>query len=251
MKIAACASAVLLAATTSASAAAFVDLDFDAPRLPVPPDALVFMPWDQAAPGWNHPDSDNTSYVSYPIGNVRYSQTYVLTPAPFGAASGLYGFAMRGGNAVEGEPGSPFVLAYISQTGQLGPAVSSVNLLAGGARFELTLNDTPIDMRPAGLDPASPTYDDDLLSYAGEWTGDVAAFAGQTVELKITELQGPPNPPMLVVDEIRFLPVPEPDLASLFGLGLLGTLLAARRSATAAARPSSAGPAARRTRCRR
>lgn len=235
MKITACASAVLLVAATGASAAAFVDLDFDAARLPAPPDALVFMPWDQAAPGWGHPDGDSTGYVSYPIGNVGYSQTYVLTPAPFGAASGLYGFAMRSGNAVEGDPGSPFVLAFISQTGELGPAVTSVNLLAGGARFELTLDDTPIALRPVGLDPSSPTYEDDLLSYSGEWSGDVAAFAGRTVELKITELQGPPNPPMLVIDEIRFLPVPEPELASLFGLGLFGTLLAARRRARAEA----------------
>lgn len=229
MKIAACVAAVLMGAATCASAQRFVNLDFDGARLPGPADGFYGMPWDQGAPGWGHPDGDSTSEVTYPFGNVGYSQTYVLMPAPFGAVSGPYGFGMRSGNYTEGDPFSPFVQAYISQTGTLGPQVTSVDLLASSVRFSLSLDGVPIDMKPVGLDPTSPTYEDDLLSYSGEWTGDVSAFAGQVVDLRITDLQLPPNAPMFVVDEIRFLPVPEASTAALFGLGLLGVLVAGRR----------------------
>ena len=235
MKLAACMAAVLVSAAASASAQTFTDLDFDDVQLPGPSDGFYFMPWDVAAPGWGHPDGDSTGYVTYPFGNVGYSQTYVLMPAPFGAASGRFGLGMRSGNFTEGDPFSQFVQAYITQTGKLGPGVTSIDLLASYGPFELTLNGVGIDMRPVGLDPTSPTYDTDLLYYSGEWTGDVSAFAGQVVQLQITDLQLPPNPPMFVVDQIQFLPVPEPSTAALFALGLLA-LVAARRRLAAASR---------------
>ena len=230
MKVAACAAAVLVGVATGASAQGFVDLDFDQVQLPGPPDGFYAMPWDEGAPGWGHPDGDSTNQVTYPFGNVGYSQTYVLMPAPFGAASGRYGFGMRSGNYTEGDPDSPFVQAWITQTGQLGPNVTSVNLLASYGPFGLSLNGTQIAMQPVGLDPTSPTYESDLLYYSGEWTGDVSAFAGQVVQLQITDLQLPPNAPMFVIDQIQFLPVPEPSVAAAFGLGLLGLLFAGRRS---------------------
>jgi hypothetical protein len=229
MKIAACVAAALATAATCASAQSFVNLGFDQAQLPGPADGFYAMPWDVGAPGWGHPDGDSTSYVTYPFGNVGYSQTYVLMPAPFGAGSGPYGFGMRSGNYIEGDPGSPIVQAYVTQTGRLGPDVTSVNLLASYGPFGLSLNGSPIAMQPVGLDPTSPTYESDLPYYSGEWTGDVSAFAGQVVQLQITDLQLPPNPPMFVIDQIQFLPVPEPSIAAAFGLGLLGLLVAGRR----------------------
>ena len=229
MKLAACMAAVLVSVAASASAQTFTDLDFDDVQLPGPSDGFYFMPWDVAAPGWGHPDGDSTGYVTYPFGNVGYSQTYVLMPAPFGAASGRFGLGMRSGNFTEGDPSSPFVQADVTQTGRLGPGVTSVNLLASGGPFGLSLNGTAIAMRPVGLDPTSPTYDSDLLYYSGEWSGDVSAFAGQVVQLQITDLQLPPNAPMFVIDQIRFVPVPEPSTAAAFGLGLLGLLFAGRK----------------------
>jgi len=229
MKLAACMAAVLASVAASASAQGFTNLDFDQARLPGPSDGFYALPWDQGAPGWSHPDGDSTDVVTYPFGHVGYSQTYVLTPAPFGAASGLYGLGMRSGNYTEGDPSSPLVLAWIAQTGQLGPRVTSIRLLASSGPFALSLDDTPIAMQPVGLDPSSPTYEDDLQFYAGEWTGDVSAFAGQVVTLRITDIQVPPAAPMFVVDEIRFLPIPEPSGAALLALGLAGAMLARLR----------------------
>lgn len=229
MKVAACVAAVLAGFAMNTSAQGFVDLDFDAAHPPGPPGSGTgYMPWDQAAPGWGHPDGDSTSYVSW-IPNAGYSQSYVLVLSPFGSASGPYGFGMHGGTFYEDDPGSGFVEAWISQTGQLGPTVTSVSLLSSSYLFGVTLNGIGIAMQPVGLDPTSPTYAEDLMGYSGEWTGDVSAFAGQVVDLQITDFQTAPESPGLVIDQIAFAPVPEPAPATLFALGLLAVLVASRR----------------------
>ena len=228
MKFAVCIAALLACAAASATAHPFQNLDFDSAMLPIDSDG--YLTWAQGAPGWGHPDGDSTNYISM-IPNAGYSQTYWLLQSPYGAVSGPYGLGMRSGNYTEGDPNSRFVQAFISQTGTLASNVTTVGLLASNGRFELTLNGNPIDMAPVGLDPDSPTYQDDLLYYSGEWSGDVSDFAGQTVELKIIDLELPPNPPGLVVDQIQFMPsVREPSTAALCVLGLLGAVLTRRRA---------------------
>ncbi len=231
MNAASCMVAVLSCAAMSASAQNFVDLDFDRVHLPAP--IATYLPWDEAAPGWGHSDGDSTGYVYYNFSHAGYSQYYSLRSAPFGPASGSYGLAMSSGTFYEQEPRGDFVQAFLSQTGRVGAGVTSVSLLTSSDRFALSLNGQPIDMRPVGLDPASPTYDEDVLTYVGEWSGDVSAFAGQVVELKITDLLDPSSFSPLVVDEIQFLPVPEASTVALSGLGLLTVLLAAWRRARA------------------
>lgn len=228
MKAAACVAAVLSCAAMSASAQNFVDLDFDEVQLPVPTPAT--LPWDEGAPGWAHSDGDSSNYVYFNFSHAGYSQFYVLESTPFGPGSGLYAFGMRSGTFHEQEPRGDFVPAFLSQTGRLGPGVTSVSLLTSSVFFGLSLNGQAIDMRPVGLDPASPTYPEDVLTYVGEWAGDVSAFAGQVVELKITDLLPPTDFSALNVDEIRFLPVPETPTTALFGLGLLTVLLGACRA---------------------
>lgn len=238
MKNAACIAAVLACAAANASAQAFEDLDFDAATAG-PPFSVFAMPWDQAAPGWSHPDGDSTSYVSW-FPNAGYSQSYVLLQSPFGAASGAYGFGLKSGSYDEDDPGSAFVYADISQTGQLGAQVTTVSLLSSSYLFGVTLDGTGIAMQPVGLDPTSPTYAQDLMGYSGEWTGDVSAFAGQVVDLQITDLITMPNPPLLEIDQIAFLPIPEPAMATMLALGLLAALLGERRSRLS--RPWSRSP---------
>jgi len=243
MKPAACLVAVLSSAAMGVSAQNFVNLDFDEAQLPAQDPGLVTLTWDEGAPGWGHSDGDSTGYVYYNFSHVGYSQYYVLASSPFGSASGLYGFGMRSGTFHEGEPRGEFVQAFLSQTGSLGPAVTSVSVLTSSPFFGLSLNGQAIEMHPVHLDPASPTYAEDVLAYVGEWTGDVSAFAGQVVDLRITDALPPTDFSPLYIDEIRFLPVPEASAAASFGLGLLTVLLAARlgpRAASRVARPSSA-----------
>lgn len=232
MRTAVCIATILACVATSATAQPFQDLDFDSAIVPIGSDGfpVSYLTWAQGAPGWGHPAGDSTDYIGL-IPNAGYSQTYVLLESPYGAASGPYGLGMRSGNYTEGDSTSPFVQAFISQTGTLAPNVKSVSLLASNVLFELTLNGSPVDMQPVGLDPDSPTYQEDLLDYSGEWTGDVSHFAGQTVELKVIDLEWPPEAPLFIVDQIQFLPsVPEPSPAALFVLGLLGALLTGRRA---------------------
>ncbi len=240
MNAAACMAALLSCAAMSASAQNFVDLDFDQVQLPAPTTGSSFLfPWDEAAPGWGHSDGDSTGYVYLNFSHAGYSQYYALLSTPFGPASGSYGLGMRSGTFHEQEPRGDFVEAFLSQTGRVGAAVTSVSLLTSSAYFDLSLNGQTIAMRPVGLDPASPTYAEDVLTYVGEWDGDVSAFAGQVVELKITDLLDPLSFSPLIVDEIQFLPVPEASTAELSGLGLLTVLLAARRRP---ARRAQSGP---------
>jgi hypothetical protein len=232
VRIAVCIAVFLACAATGATAQPFQDLDFDSAIVPIDSEGfpVSYMTWAQGAPGWGHPAGDSTDYIGS-LPNLGYSQTYVLLQSPYGAASGPYGLGMRSGNYIEGDPRSAFVEAFISQTGTLAANVTAVNLLASSVRFGLMLNGTPIAMQAVGLDPDSPTYQEDLLEYSGEWTGDVSAFAGQTVDLKIIDLEWSPNAPLLIVDQIQFLPpVPEPSTAALCALGLLGALLARRRA---------------------
>jgi len=216
----------------SVSAQNFVDLDFDEAQLPAQDPGFVTLTWDEGAPGWGHSDGDSTGYVYYNFSHLGYSQYYVLASAPFGPASGLYGFGMRSGTFHEGEPRGEFVSAFLYQTGRLGVGVTSVSLLTSSVFFGLSLNGQGIEMHPVGLDPSSPTYAEDVLTYVGEWTGDVSAFAGQVVDLKITDALPPTDFSPLYVDEIQFLPVPETSAAASFGLGLLTVLLAARLGPT-------------------
>lgn len=233
MRVSACVAAVLSSAAMSVSAQNFIDLDFDQARVPAAnPFPPTQLPWADAAPGWGHSDGDSTENVYFNFGHAGYSQFYVLLDAPFGAASGTYGFGLRNGTFHEQEPRGNFIDAYISQTGTLRPAVTSVSLLTSSDHFSLTLNGQAIAMRPVGLDPTSPTYDEDVSTYVGEWTGDVSAFAGQVVALQITDLLPPTAYTVFEVDQIQFLPIPETSSTSLIGAGLLAVLIGAARRPT-------------------
>lgn len=93
---------------------------------------------------------------------------------------------MRSGTFYEHEPRGNFVQTFLSQTGTVGAAATSVSLLTSSYLFDLSLNGNKIDMKPVGLDPESPTYAEEFTRYVGEWTGDVSAFAGHVVELRVS-----------------------------------------------------------------
>ncbi len=235
--VGACVMAALATAAISASAQNFVNLDFDDAGLP-DPEWVLFLPWDKGAPGWGHSDGESTDQLTYPDVHLGFSQTYALMPAPFGPASGLFGLGMRSGTFYEHEPRGNFVQTFVSQTGTVGAAATSVSLLTSSYLFDLSLNGNKIDMKPVGLDPESPTYAEELTRYAGEWRGDVSAFAGRVVELRISNLEMPHDSPRLIIDEIRFLPVPEMSTwaAMVAGLVLLaGLQLRRHRSGEVAA----------------
>ncbi|HEY6134820.1 MAG TPA: hypothetical protein VIW70_12635 [Rubrivivax sp.] len=231
MRVAGCVMAVLAGVAMSATAQNFVNLDFDHPLVPDPFATEFSVPWEVGAPGWGHGVGENSDFLT-PVVHLGVSQTYALS----GSARGRFHLSMRAGTFSEQDPDGPIVDAYIWQTGRIGPHVTTLSLLSSTNLFGLGLGGQRIDMRPVGLDPASPTYAEDVTTYVGEWIGDVSAFAGQVVTLTIRDESwydmGPYySPTGVAVDEIRFLPVPEMSTASLFGPGLFAVLLAAKWSA--------------------
>jgi hypothetical protein len=234
VRMAACVMALLAGATMGVRAQSFINLGFEQAQLSELEHG--FLTWGQGAPGWSHNESAEGDYLGYPDVNLGFSVSYALYPlngcCGTGLGTGAFAIAMHSGTFYEHEPRGAFVQAAVWQTGTIRPGVTTVSLLASAAAFSVSLDGTVIDMRPVGLDITSPTYESDLLRYRGEWTGDVSAFAGQSVEFRVGVL-APDEELSLVIDDIRFLPVPEPSTAVLIGVGMLLVPLAAAWAARA------------------
>jgi hypothetical protein len=229
VRTAACLIALIAGVTPPVSAQTFVNLDFEQAKLESIPPPSVLLPWEEAVPGWGHSDGDSTEFVYYLTEHLGFSQVYTLLDtanSPFGAASGSWAVQMRSGTLREHEPRGPFIAAFLSQTGRVPTGAQELSILSSSFMFSVTLDGTSIPLRPVGVDPSSPTYLEDLQSYSGEWIGDVSAFAGHVVELKVQNTN-PDGQARLAVDEVTFLPVPEPSTTALMALGLV-TLLVPR-----------------------
>ena len=103
--------------------------------------------------------------------------------SPFGGGSGAWAVGMRSGTLREHEPRGPFIATFLSRTGEVHAGARELSMLSSSFMFSVTLQGASVPMRPVGPDPSSPTYPEDLQTYAGAWIGDVSAFAGQVVEL--------------------------------------------------------------------
>jgi hypothetical protein len=205
---------------TSAQAADFINLNFELAQAPVLQQPFEFhlLDWATAAPGWGHSSGDATASVYYGTTHVGLPQWFLLTSAqsvPSLLLSGNYSLAFNSGNSSPFDPNSPFVHATLSQTGDVPAEALSLRLRATGP-LAVFLGDVPIALQPLG---------------GNLYAGDIAAFAGQALELRLVNLSNDHGHPV-VVDDIEFSPlaaVPElPTLASL-AAGLAGLLALSRR----------------------
>jgi len=201
--------------------ASFQNLDFDSARTNI----TVSLPPDQGA-GYG-PTSDLLPDWQLLQGTSEISQVGLdLNPISLGTAS-IYdanwpGFpAPVSGNYSLGlYPGYNLIFDYqpfsLVQTGDIGPNIQSIRFINYGSPFELQLNGTPISLtyeyQPGNTDP------DTRLAYV---TGDISAFAGQTVQLKFTTVDIPDSV-LNRLDNIEFSTqiVPEPDIIVLLSIGL-------------------------------
>jgi MYXO-CTERM domain-containing protein len=216
------ASVTLVAA---AHAQSFINLDFDAARFVLPADGFVYeADWSVAAPGWSHGPGQDAGFVAVPNPLPplpALTASYMLLDprlSPFGAETGSFAMALHSGRTVASDPQS-FTNAYIEQRGLIPAQTTTLQLLSNLGPFSVLIDGQPITIRNVGLDPATHTS-------AYWFSGDVSAFAGRVVDLRIVDISpdtsaiGVSND-LLVIDEIRLLPISEPPPVALLALGFV------------------------------
>jgi len=207
----------MLTLGTAAQAADFINLNFEQAQAPVLQQPFEFhlLDWATAAPGWSHSSGDATASVYYGSTHVGLPQWFLLTSAQSFSnllLSGSYSMAFNSGYLSTFDPNSPFVHATLSQTGDVPADALSLRLRATGP-LAVFLGDAPIALQPLG---------------GNLYGGDIAAYAGQTLELRLVNLSNDQGHPV-VVDDIVFSPAAVPELPTLASLTLGLALLAGLR----------------------
>ena len=208
-------------ALSSAFAATFQNLDFDSATtnitLSLPPDQGVgYGPASDLLPGWQlfqgtDPVSPLVGYNLNPI-SLGVASIYDANSQGFPApVSGTYSLGLY-----PGYPLSEYEPFSLVQTGDIGANVQSIRFINYGSPFELRVNGTLIPLSYE-YQPGSTNLDTRLANV----TGDVSAFAGQTVQLKFTTVQMPGSV-VNGLDDIGLSAqtAPEPAETALFLLGL-------------------------------
>jgi hypothetical protein len=187
----------------------FVNLNFEQPVLPLVRDAFFMVPTTNAIPGW-------TAYV----GGVQQGSIIYNTRPLDAAEVTLQGpgsdslTPIQGSYTVEFFGASPFAPQLSSAVGQIGeiPAnVQSLEFHASSLALQVSFAGHSIPLVQVGSGTGYVIVG-----------GDISPFAGQLGELLFTA----PAQTASVLDYIQFssLPVPEPSIFSLAGIGavLLG-----------------------------
>jgi hypothetical protein len=200
------------------SAQSFSNLNFESSATTGIPADGIWLNWGLAAPGWQHPVGGDSVFVYHknpPPGSI--AQYYFLvdsTSTIWSPLEGQFSLALVSGHYNRNDPSSPWVNAYIEQTGYVPQDAKSFQLFAEG-EFTLSINSTEVPIT---------TLDSHLYG------ADVSSYAGQLVSMRIsstsTQVQSP-----VIVDGLSFSPqaIPEPSGAALLVMGLAAGILAKRR----------------------
>ena len=197
------------------SAQGFIDLDFEQCGNVDP--SVMFMSWSVAAPGWqnaaaaspfvlhNQLDPDITSF---------YYLSDASSPDGWRPLAGNNSLAFANGHYSSVDPQSPFLQTWIAQQGTIPSNSLSFQMLATG-NFSVSVNGTLIPMTNLG---------------SNEYGGDISAYAGQFVALKIQNESTLVHDPV-IVDNLGFFPtqVPEPSSVAIISIGGVALYAGARR----------------------
>ena len=206
-------------------AATFQNFDFDSAvtniTLSLPPDEGVgYGPTSDLLPGWQlFQGTNQVSSIGYDLNPISLGVASIYDansqgfPAP---VSGKYSLGLY--------PGYNLLFDYqpysLVQVGDIGANIQSIRFINYGSPFELRLNGTLI---PLVYDYQSGSSSlDTRVAYV---TGNISAFAGQTVQIEFTTLDIP-NSVVNGLDNPEFSAqaVPEPPETALLLLGLGGLI---------------------------
>jgi hypothetical protein len=198
---------ILVGVTLCARGQGFVNLNFEAASTKPSPLGYPLLEWSTAAPGWSHSSGGDTSYIYYGGIHTGLSQWYFLADAPGTQLEGNYSLAFASGHLSSGI-NTPWVNAYISQTGTVPLGTLSLRMLATGP-FAVFVGGVSVPMYSLG---------------GNSYGGDISAFTGSLYEVKIMNTATTLHTPT-VVDNVLFSPVAVPEPSSI-ALSLLGMVLA-------------------------
>ncbi len=203
------------------NAQAFINLGFESAVIkPIPDPSHV--EWDAAMPGWSGYYGDTytgikkrTSLVYNDV-SIGYPSIDLLGPGSGYHINGNYCVLLQTGVAFY------FTDVYLTQTGIVPADANSLQFVGSNPRngFGISLNGQPIAM----------SVQKTVGNYY-QYVGDISGFAGQTVELKITDIAVAGSIGDFFIDSIAFSTeaVPEPGTIALLGLGGVGMFLVTRR----------------------
>ena len=209
----------------------FTNLGFESARVVVNDPTFGFLDWNLAAPGWSHSSGSDLGIVYYRNEHLGLTGYYMLydsvSPAfaPGTQLAGRYSLGFSSGYANSGF-GAPWQQNYLSQTGSVASDIQSFRLLARGS-FDVLMGGAAIPMQSLGGDL---------------YAGDISAFAGTTTEFRIVNTATTIHTPV-IVDNITFspIPVPEPSMFALVGMGAMAWLIVRRRTRPPVAAPAQVG----------
>ncbi len=225
--------ALLLTLTYSVNAnASFTNLDFESGRIQSNNHGFGFLDWEIAVPGWSHSNGNDTGSVFHGTLHVGGTQWFHLNDTNLidenvfneipSIHQGTFSLSFFSGFESDLVPDSPWVNAYISQTGTIPVNTKYIQLLAE-APFEF---DGPSEV------PLEVSVGDEIIPMTslgqGLYRGDISGFSGLTAELKITNTSLRERHP-IAIDNITFAPVPLPASAVFLISGLFGLPLIKKR----------------------
>ncbi len=209
----------------TSNAQAFINLGFESAVIkPIPDPSHV--EWDAAMPGWSGYYGDlytgvhQRTSLLYNTLNIGSPGIALLGPESGYHIEGNYCLALQTGGADYATD------VYITQTGVIPNNANSLQFIGSTARngFAVSLNGQTINMA------VMKAFGSSYYLYGA----DVSGLAGQTVELRITDITAFASPSLFIIDSFNFSPeaVPEPGTIALLCLGSIGLFLAARRRAS-------------------
>lgn len=196
------------------SAQSFQNLNFESIGASSISSNGIWLSWSLAAPAWDHAAGGDSFFVYHntpPTG--EYGQYYFLADKYSTAWTPLQGdfsLVLVSGSYNRSDPTSPWVNAWIDQSGLVPADAESFRLRATGD-FSVTFNSTPIEMTWLGGDA---------------YGADISEFRGQTVSLRIWNDATTWNEGV-VLDELNFSTqaVPEPSAVALLLVGAGAVML--------------------------